>query len=80
MLGYKNVRFQRLGDSTNLVNLQQQRITRILVFSSFNAFDICRQQVIPDQFNRTILFECIPGWPVVFRKWVFQEDDWILVH
>ncbi len=73
--------FDRLGQCTDLIHLDQNAVGDSAVDASLKPFGVGHKQVITDQLDlRTnAVGQLLPGIPIVFRATVFDRANWILV-
>ena len=69
----------RLGDGSDLVDLQQETVTGLLLNGSLDPLGVGHSQVITDDLNLVGLGEVGPSIPVVLVKGVFDRDDGVLL-
>jgi hypothetical protein len=75
-------RRQRLGQRSDLIQLDQDRVARVLVDRPLYALGIGNQQVVAHQLQAPTesLLERHPARPVVLRQAVLERDDRIPVR
>ena len=73
------VRRDRLGHTSDLVNLQQQPIARLLLDGGGNALGVGDQEVVTHDLNSRLLGQLGVAVPVVLVKWILDGDYWIVL-
>src|SRR5450830_1690898 len=71
-----------LGQGTDLVQLDEDGVGRVLVDAALDAFDIRDKQVVADQLDLLPdgLVQQLPAVPVVFGQAVLKDDEGVLLH
>ena len=70
----------RLGYGADLVDLEQQRIARLLLDRHLDPARIRREQVVPDNLDLRSLRKARPCFPVVLPKRVLKKHNRILLR
>lgn len=69
-----------LAHRPNLIDLQQQPVTRLLPVRQRDALRVGGEQVVADQLDGAVAVEVDPGLPVVLGERVFEEDNRVFVQ
>ncbi|KAH3667663.1 hypothetical protein OGATHE_003186 [Ogataea polymorpha] len=69
----------RLGQSTNLVDLQKQSVGTLLLDGSLDSFWVRNSQVITNNLDVGGGEKVGPSVPVILGEWVLQRHNWILL-
>lgn len=69
----------RFGDGTDLVDLEEQSIARLLLNGSLDSLGVGDGQVISDNLDLGRLVEVGPSLPVVLCEWVLDGADVVLL-
>jgi hypothetical protein len=72
-------RLDRLGDGTDLVDLQQQSVTRLLLDGGLDSEGVGNGQVITNDLDLGRLVEVGPSLPVVLGEGVLDGTDVVLL-
>jgi hypothetical protein len=72
-------RLDRLGDGTDLVDLQQQSVTRLLLDGGLDSEGVGNGQVITNDLDLGRLVEVGPSLPVVLGEGVLDGADVVLL-
>lgn len=67
-----NLRLDRLGDGSDLVDLEQQSVTSRLLDGGLDPGGVGHGQVVTDDLDLRVLGEVRPGLPVVLVEGVLQ--------
>ena len=73
---------QRLGERTNLVHLDENRVGHAQFDAFTQEFGISYEIVVTDKLNLVADFvgEFFPCCPIVFGTAVFDADNWVFGH
>jgi hypothetical protein len=74
-----SLRLDRLGDGTDLVDLEQQGVTRLLLDGGLDSAGVGDGQVITDNLDLGRLVEVGPSLPVVLGEGVLDGADVVLL-
>ena len=73
-----NLRLDRLGDGTDLVDLEEQTVAGLLLDRSLDTERVGNSQVITDDLNAALAGEVGPSFPVILIEGILDGDDGVL--
>src|SRR6266478_2103718 len=73
---------ERLRQRTNLIELNQDRISRMFLNTAFETRRIRHEQIIAYQLDAITqaLAQVRPALPIILGKAIFDSDNWVLVN
>ena len=69
----------RLGESTDLVDLEEEGIAGLELNGLLDADWVGDSQIISDNLEVRALEEVAPGLPVILGEWILNADDWVFL-
>ena len=75
----RNLRLDRLGDGTDLVDLEEETVARLLLDGSLDAERVGDRQVISDDLDAALRGEVGPRLPVVLVERIFDGDNGVFL-
>lgn len=77
--GKKDIRLNRLRDGTDLVDLEQESVTGLLLDSHLDSSRVGDQKVVTDNLDLGGLVIGGPGVKVILVEWILDGADVVLL-